>query len=385
MTLPGASGKPPPAAGQAGVADRRRAIVADLRHDLRNAQLAADLALRRLDEQVRDEQMKTVLAGLEAAVGEVRVQSERGMELLALGVDDVEPVPEPVPLEPVLREVGMARQAAAERAGVALRTLASGAVARVDRQLLARCVGNLVSNAIEHSGATRVLVAVRRRGAACVVEVRDDGRGISPEALRGIDGRRWADGAGRGLGLWIASRFALLLGGELEVRSQAGRGSCFRVTLPGPVVWAPGSPRAACPGRVRLDGRVVVLLEDDAGQLQAMRLAFERRGATVVAARSRVEFWSEIEALSQPPDLCVLDFVLGRDRSAGVDGAASTSASDLVWLKKRFGQQTRLAVVTSNPSHPQLAAAGRTPVIGKPLDDAKIDAICALLTLPPAA
>jgi len=212
-----------------------------------------------------------------------------------------------------------------------------------------------------------------------VIEVRDNGRGIDAESVQGMDGRHWAEGSGRGLGLWIAARFAELLGGALEARARAGRGSCFRVTLPGPASWAPGSPRPARPDRIRLDGRVVVLLEDDPAQLQATRLAFERRGATVIAARSRVEFWSEIEQLSRPPDLCVLDFVLGRARSALMEGGAAASANDLAWLRKRFGDQTRAVVLTANPTHPQLAAIGDTPMFEKPLNDANINAIGALL------
>jgi hypothetical protein len=212
--------------------------------------------------------------------------------------------------------------------------------------------------------------------------VRDNGRGIGSEALSGLAGRRWTDGASRGLGLWIASRFALLLGGGLDVRSQAGRGTCFGVALPGPVVWAPGSPGTARAGRVRLDGKIVVLLEDDVSQLQATRLAFERRGATVIATRNRVEFWNEIEQLLCPPDLCILDFVLGRARGAGIEGGAATSANDLEWLGKRFGERTRNVVLTANSTHTWLAK-GDTPVFEKPLDDGKIDAICALLRSTP--
>lgn len=376
MAAPKPDGKAP----RPGLADRRREIVADIRHDLKNAHLAAAASVRQLAELAREDRLRSVVAGLEAAIGEVRAHAERGLELLSLGVDDVEPVAEPSALEPVLREVELARRAAAEAAGIDLHTLPSGAVAFVDRQLLGRCVGNLVANAIEHSGATRVLVGVRRRGAGCVIEVRDNGRGIDIEAASGIDGRRWDEGSGRGLGLWIASRFARLLGGELDVRAQAGRGSCFRVTLPGPVAWAPGSLRVAHPGRVRLDGKVVVLLEDDPAQLQATRLAFERRGATVCAARNRVEFWSEIETLSRPPDLCVLDFVLGRAGSAleGESGAA-TRTNDFVWLARRFGDRTCAVLLTANLTHPQIAAIDEMSVFEKPLTHAKIDAICALV------
>lgn len=375
------SGSSEPGARPTAVEDRRRAIVADIRHDLKNAHLAAACSLRQLDELANDERLRAAVGGLEAALGEVRMHSERGLELLSLGIDDVEPAIEPMALEPILREVEMARRAAAGQKGIDLRTAPTGAVAAADRHLLARCVGNLVSNAIEHSGASRVLIGVRRCGSGCAIEVRDNGRGIDPEALRGIDGRRWADGSVRGLGLWIATRFAALLGGELDIVTPVGRGSCFRVALPGPVTWAPGTSQASRAGRVRFDGRIVVLLEDDASQLQTMRLAFERRGATVIAARNRVELWNEIEQLSRPPDLCVLDFVLCPAWPVTKVGAAATSANDLAWLERRFGDRTRAVVVTANASHPQLATIADTPVIEKPLSETKMDAIGALLRL----
>ena len=379
MSAPKSDGGVPPTARREEVADRRREIVADIRHDLKNAHLAAAAALNQLVELAHDDGLKAAIAGLRAAVSEVRVHSERGLELLSLGVDDVEPVLEPLALEPILREVEMARRAAAELAGIALRAVPSGAVAAVDRHLLGRCVGNLVTNAIEHSGASRVLLGVRRHGSGCVIEVRDNGRGIDAAAVRGMEGQRWAEGSGRGLGLWIASRFARLLGGELDVRTQAGRGTCFRVTLPGPVSWAPGSQRAARPSRLRLDGRIVVLLEDDAAQLQATRLAFERRGATVVAARSRVEFWSEIEQLQRPPDLCVIDFLVGPRGSPALGGARPTSANDITWVRKRFGDRTKVVVLTAYSGDARLARLNETPIFEKPLNQKKMDAIAAVV------
>ena len=68
-----------------------------------------------------------------------------------------------------------------------------------------------------------------------------------------------------------------------------------------------------------------------------------------------------------------------RARSALMEGGAAASANDLAWLRKRFGDQTRAVVLTANPTHPQLAAIGDTPMFEKPLNDAKINAIGALL------
>lgn len=379
MTSSKADCGPVPAGEGPSVADRRRAVVADIRHDLKNARLASAAALHQLAVLANDDALRAAVAGAGAAVGELAAHAERGLELLSLGIDDVEPVLEPIALEPMLRDVDLAREGAARLAGVRLRTVPTGAVAAADARLLPRCVGNLVTNAIEHSGASRVLVGVRRRGDGCVIEVRDNGRGIDPQAAPAADAQRWDEGCGRGLGLWIAARFAELQGGALQIRAEPGRGSCLRIALPGPVSWAPGSARAARAGRARFDRRLVVLHDDDAGQLRATALAFERRGATVVATRSRVEFWSEIEQLPRPPDLCVLDFALGRACAEPTARAESTSASDLAWLSKRFGGRTRAVVLTASAADPRLAMIGDTPVFEKPLTDDRIDAIGALL------
>ncbi len=279
----GASGKPPPAAAAPDIADRRQAIVAEIRHDLKNAHLAAAAALRQVGALARDGRLTAALAGLQAAVGEVQLHSERGLELLSLGVDDVEPALEPMALEPILREVELARRAAAELAGIALRSVPTGAVAAVDARLLARCVGNLVGNAIEHSGARRALIGVRRRGAGCVIEVRDDGRGIDVEALRGVDGRRWAEGSGRGLGLWIASRFARLLGGELDVRAQA---RALRRHARRPARGRPGAAAGDAAG-VRAAGSDCHRCAQPGGVLERDRSVVAAAGSLLARLRSR--------------------------------------------------------------------------------------------------
>jgi signal transduction histidine kinase len=72
-----------------------------------------------------------------------------------------------------------------------------------------------------------------------VFEVRDTGIGIAPEHQARIFERFWqVDGAttraagGLGIGLAAAREYARLLGGDVDVESEPGRGSTFRVWLP---------------------------------------------------------------------------------------------------------------------------------------------------------
>ena len=105
-----------------------------------------------------------------------------------------------------------------------------------DPRRLERIVANLVGNALEHGGGNGVAVRVGRDGSGAFVEVADRGPGIPPEHLPHLFERFYkADpsrtGRGSGLGLAIAQENALLLGGEIDVRSEPGAGSTFTLRL----------------------------------------------------------------------------------------------------------------------------------------------------------
>jgi len=100
-----------------------------------------------------------------------------------------------------------------------------------DPRRLERIVGNLVENALEHGGGD-----VRVRVGRDFVEVSDDGPGIAPEHLPHLFERFYKSdpsrtGRGTGLGLAIAHENALLLGGDLVVWSEVGKGSRFTLRL----------------------------------------------------------------------------------------------------------------------------------------------------------
>jgi signal transduction histidine kinase len=100
-----------------------------------------------------------------------------------------------------------------------------------DPRRLERIVTNLVGNALDHGGRD-VAVRVGRDGAGPFIEVVDRGPGIAPEHLGHLFERFYkADpsrsGRGTGLGLAIAHENAQLLGGEIEVWSELGKGTRF--------------------------------------------------------------------------------------------------------------------------------------------------------------
>ncbi|MBN1770234.1 MAG: HAMP domain-containing histidine kinase [Deltaproteobacteria bacterium] len=111
-------------------------------------------------------------------------------------------------------------------------------VVRGDPRLLRRVLQNVVGNALKFTRQGEVRLTVRDAGDWAVLEVRDTGPGIAPDALSRIfeeyqqAGDARAKREGTGLGLSIARRFAELHHGRIEATSRVGHGSVFTVRIP---------------------------------------------------------------------------------------------------------------------------------------------------------
>lgn len=116
---------------------------------------------------------------------------------------------------------------------------ASPYVVLADRSRLERVITNLLTNALKYSEEdSPVQARLARRGGTVALEVVDGGIGIAPESIpllferryRTTGGKRHASGLG--LGLYIARLIAEAHGGRIEVSSEVGKGSAFRLSLP---------------------------------------------------------------------------------------------------------------------------------------------------------
>lgn len=108
-----------------------------------------------------------------------------------------------------------------------------------DRKKLHSVLRNLVGNALKYARGAPIAVSVRWDAptARHQIEVRDEGPGISPEALPRLFDRFYR-AAGRdaedgfGLGLFIVKRMIEMIGGDVSVHSELGEGSRFLLTFP---------------------------------------------------------------------------------------------------------------------------------------------------------
>jgi PAS domain S-box-containing protein len=112
---------------------------------------------------------------------------------------------------------------------------------RSDRQKTKQIVVNLLSNALKftHEGSVRVSAAYRRADRMMLVSITDTGVGIAEsdqakvfEDFRQLDSSPARGYGGTGLGLAICRRLAVMLGGTIELQSEAGKGSTFTLVVP---------------------------------------------------------------------------------------------------------------------------------------------------------
>ena len=162
---------------------------------------------------------------------------------------------------------------------------------RVDPARVRQVLTNLLVNAVRHAEASSVVVEIGApTPGRLVMTVADDGRGIEPERLTQLfrpfecDERSSLVG-GTGLGLYVARRIAVALGGSLEVDSRVGGGTRFRFEVPfepdaGGEAPTPEAPTPEAPTSVA--GLRVLSAEDDPIVREVLAAYFAALGVEAV-------------------------------------------------------------------------------------------------------
>jgi signal transduction histidine kinase/AmiR/NasT family two-component response regulator len=168
-----------------------------------------------------------------------------------------------------------------------------------DRQRLSQVLLNLGNNAVKFTDHGEVRLVVRRiQGAqgGCHIEfgMHDTGIGISPDSLprlfkpfeQASDGRPHR-GSGTGLGLVISQKLVRLMGSEITVISEPGKGSTFRFTLDLPVAEGCSTVNAAAQ-LIRTEALSFLVAEDNAVNQMIIQAMLKQLGHTVtVVANGR--------------------------------------------------------------------------------------------------
>jgi signal transduction histidine kinase/CheY-like chemotaxis protein len=184
---------------------------------------------------------------------------------------------------------------------------------------------NLLANACKFTDSGRISLRAStlglRNGVARIrVEVEDTGMGIAQEDLQSIFGvfKRTKSGehrSGTGLGLAVSRQFAMMLGGELSVSSEVGKGSLFLFEFSAEVIEAQREerPRQVVSLRESPFGRRILIVDDNQENRDVLGKMLKSVGFYVREAEGGAE---ALEALSvERPDLLLLDL-----RMPEVDG-----------------------------------------------------------------
>ncbi len=207
------------------------AAVAKINHDLRNSLATAVLASDKL-AVIDEPEVKRVVPRLLKSID--RAAALCSQTLNFVGDADVELVLGRFPLKELVDEAAAAVRAEGDDGhGLAWENrVPDGVVIEADRGQLFRVLNNLGRNALE-AGARAMRIDARRDGGRIVIDVADDGPGVSPKARAKLF-QPFAGSAkdgGTGLGLAIVRDIARAHGGDVAL-VDGDAGTTFRLTLP---------------------------------------------------------------------------------------------------------------------------------------------------------
>jgi two-component system, sensor histidine kinase len=364
--------------GQKEIAERASAakttFLAAASHDLRQPvhalglfigalrRVAMPLEGQRLIEQI--EESTVAMDGLFSAL----------LDISQLDAGTVEVHRQSFPIGTLLERMCRDHEAEAIAKGLSLAWAPSTAVIDCDPVLLERILRNLVSNAVRYTNHGRVLVGCRRRGATISIQVLDTGPGIPPDQRDRIFQEYYQLGnperdrtKGLGLGLAIVRRLAGLLGCKMTLRSRAGHGSCFEVSVPIATGGIPASKDALEATSGALAHGFIVVIDDELAIRNAMSALLAGWGHETIVVGSGDEAIRQLSICEQRPDLIICDYRL-RDGENGI--------RVIERLRSEYNEAIPAMLITGDTAPDRLAEAKASSLLllHKPVSNGKLRA-----------
>ncbi len=206
------------------------AFTSGIAHEIKNPLNSLSLLFELLLHKTPPEEKESL------ELGKNQVQAiARIVDRFSSAVRPVRPVSSMLVLDDVLRRAAASLAAEDPEITTRLHIEAEPGVRLAgDAELLSLALLNILKNAVEASSSTPVRVEGRRTKKKIEILVRDEGPGIPPEAVaRVFEPFFTTKEKGTGIGLFLAKKIVEAHGGTIEVRSRAGKGSEFRIELPG--------------------------------------------------------------------------------------------------------------------------------------------------------
>ena len=223
-------------------------------------------------------------------------------------------------------------------------------VIQTDENRLRQILINLLSNAIKFTDAGRVTFRVRYLHQVAEFTIEDTGVGIDGSDIERIFQpfeRARTGGAlatiGTGLGLTITSLLTKIMGGDISVKSEVGKGSTFRVKL---LLSEVTRPRIASTMEYRVRGyagprQTILVVDDNEVQRILIRDLLEPLGFVVLSAAGGRECLQIVERTN--PNLVLLDIAMPE-----MDGWEVAQQ-----LRRRHGKRPAILILSANAIDPR--------------------------------
>jgi len=352
----------------------RMRFLAATSHDLRQPLQALALFASALDHHVHSPQARTILQSMKISLRGMEEMFDSLMDMSKLDAGVMKAEVQVFLINDVFEQLETTYGPQAEAAGLELRVVASSAAVKSDPRMLARILGNFLSNAVRYTRRGRILMGVRHRGGNLSIGVSDTGPGI-PESQRLLIFREFCrgglpsvsgHGGGQGLGLAIVQRLARLLGHRLDVRSEVGRGSTFAVEVPLAEEWcvADAATDEADDGR-EVIGATVVVIDDDRDIQDGLEMLLSNWGCRAVVADTAERALAALDSRHLTPDVILADLHL-QEKGAGIDAIHA--------IRAITGGKAPAFLFTGDTEIPDRA---EFPILRKPLDPLRLRAVLA--------
>jgi signal transduction histidine kinase/DNA-binding response OmpR family regulator/HAMP domain-containing protein len=313
---------------QATEANRTKsAFLANMSHELRTPLNAIIGYSEILEEEARDKGLEDFLPDIdriEAAGRHLLSVINDILDLSKIEAGRMDVYFEDIDLTALVEEIQAMIRPLAAKNGNRLEVVCPADIGRMRSDLtkVKQSVLNLLGNSSKFTTAGRIALTVSRTatptGSTVSFQVADTGIGMSTaEMTKLFQAFAQADTAttkrfgGTGLGLAITKHFCDMLGGEITVESEPGKGSTFTITLPdrGTIETIPLSaePRVSAVA----DGATTVLVvDDDPVSLDLLSMTLGKEGYRVIHARSGEEALEQARA--HCPQAITLDVLMPR-------------------------------------------------------------------------
>ncbi|AWL10847.1 Histidine kinase [Saliniradius amylolyticus] len=334
-------------------------------HDLRQPLNAIGLFIQALTQRLSTTQHQDILSPLGQSFSSLKRLLDTLLDLSRLDSGDLELDWRQVTLDSVMLPLLDEFRVKATNKGLSIDYASCDVVVQTDPMVLARILRNLLDNAVKYTQQGGIRILVSRHNDQLRLSVQDTGIGIPCQELdrifneyHQIANKRRDAREGVGLGLSIVQKLAHLLGSEVDVESEPGKGSVFSLTLPvvESIIATPEAPRIQ---GSRLFGVRVLLIDDDPNSLTALSLALEGQQCHVVCAQNDEQALNTLE--QQRPDIILCDYRLMDDKT-GVELIAQ--------LRQALGEPVKAIILTgdTDPMLLERIKAQHLPLLNKPVD-----------------